>query len=158
MTELEIKQKAHDLAEAVRQAYITGALDNAKSDTQLQGTGPCLNPVEESEYDFSEPRNVVVKINYANKGDHETFAEHYGCLPDQPQETKVKVELAMELADKFEKGYEAGVNDTKNKILRWVMDHKKAIEVNGDEDDAFERGEYSILNALIDALTTTAFN
>ena len=66
MTGLEIKQKAHDLAEAVRQEYITGALDNAKSDTQLQGTSPCLNPVEESEYDFSEPRNVVAKINYAN--------------------------------------------------------------------------------------------
>ncbi len=143
MTRLEIKQKAHDLAEAVRQAYITGALDNAKSDTQLQGTGPCLNPVEESEYDFSEPRNVVVKINYANKGDHETFAEHYGCLPDPP----------MELADKFEKGYEAGVYATKTKILRWAMERKKAIETNGNEDDAFERGNYSILNALIDMIS-----
>ena len=68
------------------------------------------------------------------------------------QETKVKIEQAMELADKFEKGYEAGVYDTKSKILRWAMEHKKAIEANGDEDDAFERGEYSILNALIDKI------
>lgn len=68
------------------------------------------------------------------------------------QETKVKIEQAMELADKFEKGYEAGVYDTKNKILRWAMEHKKAIEANGDEDDAFERGEYSVLNALIDEI------
>jgi len=49
MTELEIKQKANDLAEEVRQAYIKGALDNAK-------------------------------------GDSETFAEHYGCIPDTEQE------------------------------------------------------------------------
>ena len=34
MTELEIKQKANDLAEAVRHAYITGALDNAKGDSE----------------------------------------------------------------------------------------------------------------------------
>ena len=34
MTELEIKQKANDLAEAVRNAYITGALDNAKGDSE----------------------------------------------------------------------------------------------------------------------------
>lgn len=34
MTELEIKQKANDLAESVRNAYITGALDNAKGDSE----------------------------------------------------------------------------------------------------------------------------
>ena len=160
MTELEIKQKAHDLAEAARQAYIKGALDNAKSDAQFQGTSPCLNPVEESEYNFSEPRNVRVKINYANKGDHETFAEHYGCLPDQPQEpTPVIVGAASDesLSDilAIGKGYEAGVYNTKNKILRWALEHREAIEANGDEDDAFERGEYSILNALIDMIRRT---
>ena len=69
------------------------------------------------------------------------------------QETEKKIEQAMELADKFEKGYEAGVYNTKNKILRWVMEHKKAIEMNGNEDNTFERGEYSILNALIDKIS-----
>lgn len=59
----------------------------------------------------------------------------------------------MELADAFEQGYDAGVYNTKNKILRWAMEHKKAIETNGDEDDAFERGEYSVLNTLIDKIT-----
>lgn len=33
--------------------------------TQCQGTSPCSNPIEESEYDFSNPGNVVAKINYA---------------------------------------------------------------------------------------------
>ena len=68
------------------------------------------------------------------------------------QETKVTIEQAMELADAFEQGYDAGVYNTKFKILRWAMEHKKAIETNGDEDDAFERGEYSILNVLIDKI------
>lgn len=69
------------------------------------------------------------------------------------QETKVKIGQAMELADKYEKGYEAGAYDIKFKILRWANERKKAIETNGNEDDAFERGEYSILNALIDKIS-----
>lgn len=67
-------------------------------------------------------------------------------------DTPKDLEEAMELADKFEKGYEAGVYDTKNKILRWAMEHKKAIEVNGDESDPYARGEYSVFLALIDKI------
>ena len=38
---------------------------NETGHQQIQGTVPCPNPTEESEYDFSEPKNVVAKINYA---------------------------------------------------------------------------------------------
>ena len=40
----------------------------------------------------------------------------------------------------------------KESILEWAETRKKVIEVNGDEDDAFTRGEYSVLDALIDKL------
>lgn len=40
----------------------------------------------------------------------------------------------------------------KDMLLEWAKEHKMAIEVNGDEDDAYTRGEYDIINSLIDKL------
>ena len=42
----------------------------------------------------------------------------------------------------------------KEAILEWAKEYKKAIEVNGDEDDAYTRGEYSAINSLIDKLNS----
>jgi hypothetical protein len=67
-------------------------------------------------------------------------------------EQENKYQQAMTLANKYEKGYKDGAYDIKSKMLYWATEHKKAIEINGDEDDAFTRGEYSVLNALIDKL------
>lgn len=40
----------------------------------------------------------------------------------------------------------------KDALLEWAMAHKSAIEINGEEDDAYTRGEYSVILALIDKL------
>ncbi len=38
--------------------------------------------------------------------------------------------------------------------MEWVKEHKCVIETHGDERDAYLRGEYSILNSLIDKLNS----
>lgn len=40
----------------------------------------------------------------------------------------------------------------KDVLMEWAKEHKMAIEINGDEDDAYTRGEYDIINSLIDKL------
>ena len=40
----------------------------------------------------------------------------------------------------------------KDALLEWAKEYKKAIEVNGEENDAYTRGEYSAINSLIDKL------
>lgn len=40
----------------------------------------------------------------------------------------------------------------KDALIEWVKEHKCVIETHGDERDAYLRGEYSILNSLIDKL------
>ena len=40
----------------------------------------------------------------------------------------------------------------KEALLEWAREYKKAIEVNGDENDAYTRGEYSVINSLIDKI------
>jgi len=42
----------------------------------------------------------------------------------------------------------------KDAILEWAKEYKKAIEVNGDENDAYTRGEYSAINSLIDKINS----
>jgi hypothetical protein len=42
----------------------------------------------------------------------------------------------------------------KDALIEWAKVRKKAIEVNGNEKDAYTRGMYSILNSLIDKLNT----
>lgn len=40
----------------------------------------------------------------------------------------------------------------KDALLEWAKEHKRAIETHGDEKDAYSRGEYSVLNLLIDKI------
>ena len=40
----------------------------------------------------------------------------------------------------------------KDVLLEWVKEHKRVIETHGDERDAYLRGEYSVLNSLIDKI------
>ena len=40
----------------------------------------------------------------------------------------------------------------KDALLEWAKEHKRVIETHGDERDAYSRGEYSVLNTLIDKL------
>ena len=42
----------------------------------------------------------------------------------------------------------------KDALIEWVKEHKCVIETHGDERDAYLRGEYSILNSLIDKLNS----
>lgn len=42
----------------------------------------------------------------------------------------------------------------KDALLEWANEHKRAIETHGDERDAYSRGEYSVLNFLIDKLNS----
>lgn len=42
----------------------------------------------------------------------------------------------------------------KDALMEWVKEHKCVIETHGDERDAYLRGEYSILNSLIDKLNS----
>ena len=42
----------------------------------------------------------------------------------------------------------------KDALLEWANEYKKAIEVNGDENDAYTRGEYSVINSLIDKINS----
>ena len=42
----------------------------------------------------------------------------------------------------------------KDALLEWANEYKKAIEVNGDENDAYTRGEYSAINSLIDKINS----
>ncbi len=42
----------------------------------------------------------------------------------------------------------------KNALLEWAKVHKCVIETHGDERDAYLRGEYSMLNSLIDKLNS----
>jgi len=42
----------------------------------------------------------------------------------------------------------------KEAFLEWAKEYKKAIEVNGDENDAYTRGEYSAINSLIDKINS----
>lgn len=39
-------------------------------------------------------------------------------------------------------------------LLEWLEEHKRVIETNGDERDAYLRGEYSALNSLIDKINS----
>jgi hypothetical protein len=40
----------------------------------------------------------------------------------------------------------------KDVLLEWAQEHKRAIETHGDERNAYDRGEYSVLNFLIDKI------
>ena len=42
----------------------------------------------------------------------------------------------------------------KDALLEWAKEYKCAIETHGDERDAYSRGEYSVLNFLIDKLNS----
>lgn len=42
----------------------------------------------------------------------------------------------------------------KDALIEWVKEHKCVIETHGDERDTYLRGEYSILNSLIDKLNS----
>lgn len=42
----------------------------------------------------------------------------------------------------------------KDALIELVKEHKCVIETHGDERDAYLRGEYSILNSLIDKLNS----
>ena len=43
---------------------------------------------------------------------------------------------------------------SKDTLLEWAKDRKNAIEVNGEEEDAYTRGYYACINALIDKLNS----
>lgn len=43
---------------------------------------------------------------------------------------------------------------SKDALLEWANAHKIAIETNGEEDDAYTRGQYSVILALIDKLNS----
>ena len=40
----------------------------------------------------------------------------------------------------------------KDALLEWAKEYKRAIETHGDEKHAYTRGEYSVLNLLIDKI------
>lgn len=42
----------------------------------------------------------------------------------------------------------------KDALLEWTKEHKRVIEIHGDERDAYLQGEYSVLNSLIDKLNS----
>lgn len=42
----------------------------------------------------------------------------------------------------------------KRKMMEWAKEHKRVIETHGNERDAYLRGEYSMLNSLIDQLNS----
>ncbi len=48
----------------------------------------------------------------------------------------------------------AGQEKLREKLLEWAKEHKCVIETHGDERDAYLRGEYSVLNSLIDKLNS----
>lgn len=39
-------------------------------------------------------------------------------------------------------------------MMEWAKEHKRVIETHGNERDAYLRGEYSMLNSLIDQLNS----
>lgn len=102
--------------------------------------------MEKLYYDRTNKKFYVKELNTEKNGDILVVTgEQYVDVTDEI------VEL-MALTEKFEEGYKAGVYDAKNKILRWAMEHKKAIEVNGDESAPYTRGEYGVFLALIDKI------
>ena len=42
----------------------------------------------------------------------------------------------------------------KEALLEWANVHKTVIETNGEEDDAYTRGQYSVILTLIDKLNS----
>lgn len=42
----------------------------------------------------------------------------------------------------------------KDALLEWANVHKTVIETNGEEDDAYTRGQYSAILTLIDKLNS----
>ena len=40
----------------------------------------------------------------------------------------------------------------KDAVLEWANVHKQAICINGNEESAYDRGQYSVILALIDKL------
>ena len=54
----------------------------------------------------------------------------------------------------YQQGIEKGKDEMRDALLEWAMAHKSAIEINGEENDAYTRGEYRVILALIDKLNS----
>ena len=71
-----------------------------------------------------------------------------------PDKIYINTEAATDLR------YNPGEDDSKieyirkDALLEWANVHKTVIETNGEEDDAYTRGQYSVILALIDKLNS----
>lgn len=48
--------------------------------------------------------------------------------------------------------YFAGKEKLRQDLLKWAEEQKQAICINGNKETAYDRGQYSVIQALIDKL------